>query len=913
MLVLASIASAYPVAISLNSPQGDFHTTVYKCESSVCSNLEYELDDLYGNPNNYEIPEQGSGKKYFAEYDYKECYLPKMFIVDTAPSVGYGPWSYTKVFSQANGCAARVVSLESSDSNPSIGDTITLTATVRSSHNLTSGPAAVPNKVRDFYSSDVDVHFYVNDQYVEQTDVKIKYNNDLEVEFDYTVDQVGPYNFSVWTKMDNDCKCTSSYWQHKYVYVDVDDYECTQDSDCDHLDEDFCSGDLLKQTEGVCVNYECEAETSTIENCNDYDNSECSGDNIITEDYTCLMAECTLFGSSTTYCDDDLFCNGDETCEAAQCVDGTSVDCSANDIEGVADCDYDSNPYTWEYREEFISECNEDLDECTTGDDSISSECSIFNCGADCESCGDCSDNSCEETYYDYCEQDGILIEYDGDHILDSTVVSSTCQNSCSDCECSDCYPDCSAPVEYEYCDIECGAECDFENDCEETECDYLDGCVGPDYYDYDDVFNSCDLNSCGCEQNSCSSPTIYENDPRCTQCQTDDDCDHLDEDLCENDMVVRKDGICLDYECTTISDEVEDCNDYDNQYCSGSQLIYEDYSCMDAECKVTGAGGFDCNDEFYCNGEETCENAQCISGPEIECSSNNKEGIATCDNDPDNNPYTWDYREEFISECDELTDSCTSSSSCEISHTCDSDLCDAECETDSDCGLQGSCNGCECEYDYYCGDGLVISPEQCEYPGTDDNYWCYQSKEQCFGPYLGVRDGYGDCNSVCGCQEDDFELMLIPGKCDVECVEDEDCDDDNPLTLDWCQDYQCHHKKTECDYNYVTDPKSKIHIDRIGFVHDEFVKAGEDLVVIVSFENQGYCEMKSTKIEAFIPWIPTKSRRLGPMSVDADGEITKDLIIEIPKDTPPGIYDMRLDIYNEGLRRTRHRPIFVY
>ncbi|MBS1266386.1 MAG: hypothetical protein MAG795_00353 [Candidatus Woesearchaeota archaeon] len=912
MILLAGAAYAYPVSMVIESLDGDFHTTVYTCADTMCYDLEEQTADTYGNPNNYLIPDLGSGVRYSAEYNYKECYLPWANRKDTSPTTGYGPWHYTVDFSKGSGCASRFNSIDISDDTPAYADTVTVSAEIMSSHVISDqGAQSIPESIEDYYSSVVDVYFYVDDQYVEQKQVNIVFGETTTVEFEHEISHTGQYNFSIWTKMDNDCKCTSSYWQHRYAYAEVEE-ECTQDSDCNYLDNDYCDADDVYHTEGVCENYECQTQESFVEDCNDYDTSYCSGDDILSEDYTCLMAQCTLFSSSTIDCDDGLYCNGEETCDAAQCESGTPVDCSANDICGIATCDNDpdANPFTWDYREEFVSECDESTDSCTQGDETISFECSTANCGAECELDSDCDSNSCEESYDDYCEGYE-LVDYDGDRIKDSTTVSASCENTCDSCVCTDCAVDCSAPAPYQYCSIECGAECDSQNPCDDTDCDYLDGCVGDDYYDYADVENSC-LGSCECEQNSCESPIIFENDPRCTECQTDDDCDYLDEDYCESDTVMHKEGVCQDYQCTVMVEEIEECDYLDNQYCSGSELIFEDYSCQNAECVVTGSGGFDCNDGLYCNGEEGCEVDQCMPGEQVDCSSNNKDEIATCDNDPDNNPFTWDYREEFVSECDEITDSCTQGDET-ISSECSTSKCDAECETDSDCGLQGSCVDCGCEYDYFCGDGLVIGQEECEYPNTQDNQYCSQPTEECDGYYFGTRDSYGNCDSVCGCVEDNFEYALVIGKCGVECIEDEDCDDDNPLTLDWCEDYQCNYEETDCDYNYVSDPKAKIHIDRIGFVQDEFVKAGDELTIVVSFKNMGYCEMKSTKIEAFIPWIPAKSRRLGPMSVNADGEITKDLIIEIPEHTPPGFYDVRLDIYNQGLRRTRHRPIFVY
>ena len=63
--------AAYPVAIRLTSPDGDFHTTVYKCTDITCSTLTSQIADVYGNPNQYQIPEQDPGMINHAQYTYK--------------------------------------------------------------------------------------------------------------------------------------------------------------------------------------------------------------------------------------------------------------------------------------------------------------------------------------------------------------------------------------------------------------------------------------------------------------------------------------------------------------------------------------------------------------------------------------------------------------------------------------------------------------------------------------------------------------------------------------------------------------------------------------------------------------------------------------------------------------------------
>lgn len=57
------------------------------------------------------------------------------------------------------------------------------------------------------------------------------------------------------------------------------------------------------------------------------------------------------------------------------------------------------------------------------------------------------------------------------------------------------------------------------------------------------------------------------------------------------------------------------------------------------------------------------------------------------------------------------------------------------------------------------CGNGIVESGEQCEYPNTTNNTYCSQTTSQC--DYTNrrycTRDSYGNCNSSCKCVEDSW------------------------------------------------------------------------------------------------------------------------------------------------------------
>ncbi len=682
-------------------------------------------------------------------------------------------------------------------------------------------------------------------------------------------------------------------------------YECMDDSDCDYLDDDYCEGDLVKHDHGVCIENKCETETTT-EDCNELDTEYCSGTSIITEDHTCSNAECVIAGSGSYNCDDGLACNGQETCEEtpgadhqAECVSGEPIDCSEYDIEEILTCNNipDGNPYTWDKREGFESECVEP-GECTTEDDTLTHTCDISRCNAECETDSDC-DNSdpltddictdsciCEYTHNGYCG-DGIVDPDAGEECeLPNTVLASCDEHG--------------SPYLQDYCDANCKLQ---DNHCED---DYA-GCLSaPECDEFAPGTNGCD--------EMCQP---YE-------CMEDSDCDYLDDDYCDGDFVKHDNGVCIENQCE-VETTAEDCSQYDEESCQGTEIWVSEGTCSDAQCIVNDYMQEECDDGLGCNGQESCEedndSAFCVSGEPIDCSEYDIEGISTCNNIPDDNPYTFDYRESFESECVEPGECTTEDET--IEHTCDISECDAECETNSDCDdsdplTDEVCKDCVCEYTHigYCGDGIVdtASGEECELPGTSDNKNCFAREEECVGNKLSVAQGYGDCSYQCKCTFGEFEseLQCVAGRCGAECATDADCFDDNPTTIDICSDCMCEYEKTECDYNYIKDPKAKIKIDRIGFVHDEIVRPGEELQIVVNFKNMGYCEMKSLEIEAFVQGLGIKSRRLGPMSVNADGELTRDLLLEIPDDARPGFYMVKLELYNEGLRRVRHRPIIV-
>jgi hypothetical protein len=107
-----------------------------------------------------------------------------------------------------------------------------------------------------------------------------------------------------------------------------------------------------------------------------------------------------------------------------------------------------------------------------------------------------------------------------------------------------------------------------------------------------------------------------------------------------------------------------------------------------------------------------------------------------------------------------------------------------------------------------------------------------------------------------------------------------------------------------------VKIPKKKIHINRINIVNDQ-LKAGEDLVVYVSFENYGNYKIKDASATVIVPELGLRQKTRN-IDLKTNKGVTKKFIVEIPEGTEPGFYDVMIIIYDNGLKRVRYRPIEV-
>ncbi|MCX8174877.1 MAG: DUF5011 domain-containing protein [Candidatus Micrarchaeota archaeon] len=170
-------------------------------------------------------------------------------------------------------------------------------------------------------------------------------------------------------------------------------------------------------------------------------------------------------------CSDGLYCNGAETCDGnGNCVGGTAVDCSANNIGEIGTCfnDPDNNPMTYDFRQAFTSACVNDGPDsgyCTSGDETITHTCSIAICNAVCEE-GDTQSCTTQDGYggIESCNSgclwgECVTTEFCGDNIKNGPEV---CDGSSEECTTQegyagemDCNSDCSgygACISEEYC-----------------------------------------------------------------------------------------------------------------------------------------------------------------------------------------------------------------------------------------------------------------------------------------------------------------------------------------------------------------------------------------------------------------------------------------------------------------------------
>lgn len=214
-LFFATAVIAYPVAIRVNANLSNFYTRINKCNDADCTSLDYSSNQTInsgGTTNQYAIT--GSGSIHTGEFDYKSCYLPHLYIIDTDDSTGAGPWDYNINFVQKAGCSAAINYVALSQSTINKGQAVTITANVSSAFtDPGTGPKVVPDDIRNIYSADTNVTLVVKNSsgsvvYTSTSLPDILMSSTQNISFVYTPNLGDTYTVEIITNA-TDCACAA--------------------------------------------------------------------------------------------------------------------------------------------------------------------------------------------------------------------------------------------------------------------------------------------------------------------------------------------------------------------------------------------------------------------------------------------------------------------------------------------------------------------------------------------------------------------------------------------------------------------------------------------------------------------------------------------------------------------------------
>jgi hypothetical protein len=577
---------------------------------------------------------------------------------------------------------------------------------------------------------------------------------------------------------------------------------------CVEVSEAFCYSVFIEEGDylgdgTVCDPWPCDAVECTTD-------ADCDDENVCSED-TCVGGDCVHEDlPNWTPCPDELFCNGDETCQYGVCHEGWPRSCD----DGLS-CTTDS--------------CNEVEDTCVH----VPAECNNDGvCDGPCETAencpADCGECPCET------DQDGddFINLVDFLNVIDCSYgFEPQPQMSCdtADINCDGVIDLCDASRVW--CAFQGMTDC-----CANTVCGACCNIAGG-------IFEPCVVVS----ESLCLSVVLEEGDyvgngTVCDpwpcdafECTTNDDCD--DQDPCTED-------VCIESYCfhetlpnwTPCPDELF-CNG-DETCIQGVCLVVSPRTCDDAiACTVDSCDeaedvcvhtASECNNDGVC--DDPCETAG-------NCPADCGECLCVTDQNGD----------EFVNIVDVLNVvDCSYGFEPQPPMTCDTadvncdgviDLCDAsrvycsflgmtECCANTACGAccnlaggifepcvevsEAFCNSVILDEGDYLGDGTTCDPWPCESTPCSTDADCYDGNacttDICTTGGVCVFEAAPDgtpCPDDLFCNGDEVCQF---GACHAG--PPRSCDDLNPCTIDTCDESQdaCVHTLIECNHDGVCD-----------------------------------------------------------------------------------------------------------
>ncbi len=338
-----------------------------------------------------------------------------------------------------------------------------------------------------------------------------------------------------------------------------------------------------------------------------------------------------------TVCDDGLYCSTNDQCVAGQCTSGGARDCSALDTQCTeGQCSEDEDLCSSVARDDGIV-CNDGL-YCTVTD-----QCSGGQCGGDPRDCseldGQCQTGVCSEEA-DSCAS---LARDDGT-VCDDGLYCST-NDQCVDGQCTGGGPrDCSA------LDTQCteGQCSEAENDCISedlaagTACDDGLFCTASD---------ACNAGSCTGDGDPCGE--LAECERHCNE--QNDLCLTPAGTACTDDGNACTDDSCDAAGACAHTNNSAPCDD--NDACTTAD------QCAAGQC--AGGQAVVCDDGLVCNGLESCDSAAgCVAGQAVLCNDAIDCTLDLCDEQEGGCLY---YPDDWACRDDDLCslDSCSAETGC--------------------------------------------------------------------------------------------------------------------------------------------------------------------------------------------------------------------------------------------------------
>ena len=115
----------------------------------------------------------------------------------------------------------------------------------------------------------------------------------------------------------------------------------------------------------------------------------------------------------------------------------------------------------------------------------------------------------------------------------------------------------------------------------------------------------------------------------------------------------------------------------------------------------------------------------------------------------------------------------------------------------------------------------------------------------------------------------------------------------------------------SEEDKDYM--PRRRVRIGRVNILTDPYFSPGDYIPIRLNFENTGISDIEDVKVVVGIPELGTR-RSVGPFDVDVREDAQRTILLELPPETLPGVYTVRivLELKDKNLKRVKHREITV-